>query len=321
MVNISVIVPTFRRPEDLWRCLHGLDLQQAAPYEVIVVCRDTDEETRPLVREWLQSPGGYRKRLIHVSAPGVVIAMQAGTAAAAGEVVAYTDDDAVPRPDWLKRMSVYYRDYRIGGVGGRDFQEGVPEPSGPVPVGKITWYGRLVGNHHAGTGAAKEADVLKGVNMSFRKPLVVFPEGLRGSGAQVHFEVHLCLRIRKLGYRLMYDPAIAVDHYPAKRFDEDQRNRIVPGAAGNAAYNLNLAVLNWGGSFRAAARILYSLAAGDRAAPGAVRLLIALARREHDVLQSFLPAQRALWESIRTRLRQGVPRSRRQNARKAVKAR
>jgi len=27
------------------------------------------------------------------------------------------------------------------------------------------------------------------------------------------------------GWKLIYDPRVAVDHYPAQRFDEDQRNK------------------------------------------------------------------------------------------------
>ncbi|RAG65491.1 hypothetical protein DN536_36710, partial [Burkholderia multivorans] len=28
----------------------------------------------------------------------------------------------------------------------------------------------------------------------------------------------------RAGWKLMYDPAIAVDHYPAERFDDDRRD-------------------------------------------------------------------------------------------------
>ncbi|MDG0814426.1 hypothetical protein OMP40_37945 [Cohnella rhizosphaerae] len=182
--------------------------------------------------------------------------------------------------------------------GGRDVQPGIPAKPG-CSVGIVTWYGKLIGNHHVGDGPAREADVLKGVNLSFRKELAVFPDDLRGTGAQAHFEVHMCLRARRLGYKLIYDASAVVDHYPAPRFDEDQRGSAVPEAAANAAYNLQLGILRWGGSFRAAARLVYAALIGDRTSPGIVRLAIAWIRGERSVASSFVPGQRGYWLGLR----------------------
>lgn len=33
----------------------------------------------------------------------------------------------------------------------------------------VQWFGRVIGNHHLGTGGVREVDILKGVNMSFRQ--------------------------------------------------------------------------------------------------------------------------------------------------------
>ena len=41
-----------------------------------------------------------------------------GIAAAAGDIVGFIDDDAVPHPDWLDRILAPYRDPRVGAVGG-----------------------------------------------------------------------------------------------------------------------------------------------------------------------------------------------------------
>src|SRR5207247_4293568 len=130
-----------------------------------------------------------------------------------------------PRPDWLERLLAGYRS-GIGGVGGPDRIE---QPSQsrvralPV-VGRLTWYGRLHGNHHAGVGDAREVDVLKGASMSLRRELWQLDRDLRGEGAQVHWEVGVCLRARQEGWRLVYDPAAEVDHYPGPTYHEDYRS-------------------------------------------------------------------------------------------------
>src|SRR4051812_45892156 len=95
----SVIVPTYRRPDDLRRCLAGLVRQRLPPAETVVVRRAGDRATEALVSELLEEAVVD----VVVSEPGVLAAMTAGAAAARGDIVAFIDDDAVPRPDWLER--------------------------------------------------------------------------------------------------------------------------------------------------------------------------------------------------------------------------
>jgi hypothetical protein len=55
--------------------------------------------------------------------------------------------------------------------------------------------------------------VVQAANMALRREALALPDGLRGSGAQAHFEVAMCLWARKRDWRIVYDPAIVVDHY------------------------------------------------------------------------------------------------------------
>lgn len=103
---VSVVVPTYRRPDLLKRCLNALLKQTLAAdaYEIIVcddgpsaaareVCRDAAAIARPgLVIHYLeiratQGPAGARNQgWRHASAP----------------VIAFTDDDTLPDPAWLE---------------------------------------------------------------------------------------------------------------------------------------------------------------------------------------------------------------------------
>ncbi|WP_176444972.1 glycosyltransferase family 2 protein [Paenibacillus herberti] len=313
MVSISVVVPSYRRTKDLIQCLKGLDQQKIPPLEVIVVYRSSDEITENAVKKWMESPAPYVKKATVVSMPGMLAAMKAGSCAAEGEVIAFTDDDAVPRPEWIERLAVCYQNPLVGGAGGRDIQPGIKSSGPDTQVGILTWYGKLIGNHHIGSGAARNVDVLKGVNMSFRSDLLQLPEGLKGSGAQVHIEVHICLRIRKLGFKLIYDPRIEVDHYPAPRFDADQRNKIVPEAVVNAAHNLQYGILNQRGNFiRTPMRLLYASLVGDRSVPGLARFSFALLRKEKAIVRSFVPAQKGLWKGLVRYMKSGSPKEARE---------
>ena len=285
--TISVVVPTYRRPESLRRCLAALLPQLDETGEAVVVRRCEDELAGGIVADLHDE----RVREATVVEPGTTAAMAAGVKRSTGRVVALTDDDAIPRRDWIERLVTHFADPVIGGVGGRDI---VHPPDGADcfvtdEVGLITRWGKLIGNHHVGAGPPREVMVLKGVNMAFRREALAVPSGLRGLGAQVHLEVAMCAWARARGWRLIYDPSLIVDHFPAERFDADWRDRPENEAVRNAAYNYCVALLTFDARlfWRRAA---FGLLVGDRATPGVLRALLALVAREPAVARRLAPS-------------------------------
>ncbi len=117
-LRLSVVIPTYRRPDLLRRCLRALARQDLDPgtFEVIV-CDDAakanaakadaaETETQRLVwdmalrRVRLEQPPLFRYLPI-THAHGPAAARNAGWRAAQGEIIAFTDDDCIPAPDWL----------------------------------------------------------------------------------------------------------------------------------------------------------------------------------------------------------------------------
>jgi len=102
---VSVVVPTYKRPELLERCLGALIAQSfpADAFEIVVADDGPDEATRRLVREWaLRTHGAPEIRYVPVNdSQGPAAARNRGWEAADSPIIAFTDDDAVPRPDWL----------------------------------------------------------------------------------------------------------------------------------------------------------------------------------------------------------------------------
>lgn len=107
--RISVVVPTCRRPALLLRCLHALIAQKlpADAYEVIVVDDGHDDATRVIVEQLRRRVHASQRPSLRYLRPargrGPAVARNAGWRAARGEVIAFTDDDTMPRPDWLAR--------------------------------------------------------------------------------------------------------------------------------------------------------------------------------------------------------------------------
>jgi GT2 family glycosyltransferase len=273
-VKITVLVPTYRRPAYLIKCLRALESQIRQPDHVIVVTRDTDLETQ----ETLQCCS-FKLDLdvVTIHTPGQVAALNAGLTRVVGDILAITDDDAVPHLDWLQRIEAHFvRDPTLGGVGGRDYLRDGHVYRDSAVVGKIEWYGRHIGNHHCGVGVPRYVDLLKGANMSYRVGAIAalqFDTRLLGAGAQLHNDMSFSLRLKRRGWHLLYDPAVAVDHFSAERFDEDERFSRSAAAIFNEAHNETIAILEHLPSNRWPLFLGWAVLVGHRSLPGALQCL------------------------------------------------
>lgn len=105
--QIAAVVPTFRRPDLLARCLAALCAQDLDPaqYEIVVCDDGPDDATRATVETFAAeaSARGLAIRYLAVTATqGPAGARNAGWRAARAPLIAFTDDDTVPDPGWLR---------------------------------------------------------------------------------------------------------------------------------------------------------------------------------------------------------------------------
>jgi GT2 family glycosyltransferase len=297
-LTVAVVVPTWRRPAQLRACLDGILRLDPAPHQVVVVRRSEDKAAAQVI----SSLNGAVHECV-VGEPGQLAAMELGSRSARTDIVAFTDDDAVPRVDWLRYLLAPYRDRAVGAVGGRDV---VHQPGGIMRgaserVGAISVFGRVVGRHHLGVGVVRAVDHLKGANMSVRRGLLHFPVGLRGEGAQVFNELAICLAVTDQSQKVIYDPRAQVDHYPGERFDEDSRTGPTLRAAANAAFNESFILSSLRPRSRHV-RLAYMVLIGSSCSPGLVRATVAAARGEDEIrgrLRTSLRAQREAWTAAR----------------------
>ena len=126
--RISVVVPTFKRPDLLHQCLRALTMQDLDPtdYEIIVVDDAACETTRRQVDDWIECMHRgkcedgpvHRIRYIAVTGShGPAIARNVGWRAARGEIIAFTDDDCIPTPGWLSAGLAAFTDGIVGASG------------------------------------------------------------------------------------------------------------------------------------------------------------------------------------------------------------
>jgi GT2 family glycosyltransferase len=213
-VTVSLIIPSFRESSVLCRCLYGIKHQTLLPNQLIIIFKKGNKAIHKVITEFsLDFPIPIDKVMIEDMSSLIVI-LNYGLKMAKGEIVVFTDDDTVPERDWIyKIVNAYKISPLIGGVGGRDviYKSGKEVEAKKVRnVGKLMWFGRIIGNHHEILDKAQEVDFLKGANMSFKRELLSsLDEKIIGI---YRCEEELCFQVKKKGYKLWYDPNIRVKH-------------------------------------------------------------------------------------------------------------
>lgn len=221
---ISVIVATRDRSDYLRLCLQALTRQTLPPeaFEILVVDNGSSDDTGEVLRDFRRSMPNLH--LVREERAGLSRARNAGVQASTAELVAFTDDDAVPAPDWAERISARYAQLgaEVAVLGG----EVNPIWEAPRPE----WLtNTLLRPLSAGLLWSPTARILRGdewlmeVNIAYRKSRLLefggFSEDLGRIGdSLLSGEGCINLIMIRAGLKLFYDPEILVGHHiPASR--------------------------------------------------------------------------------------------------------
>jgi GT2 family glycosyltransferase len=105
MPQVSVVVPTHRRPDSLERCVAALVAQDfdRHGFEIVIVDAADQARVRQIVGRWgMLTRGAPALRYVPAGeAIGQAGARNLGWRTASGEVIAFTNDDMVPHANWL----------------------------------------------------------------------------------------------------------------------------------------------------------------------------------------------------------------------------
>ena len=216
--GVSIIIATGGRPGALTETLESIE-QYAPRNEVILIGNKGDEATRYVLRENFPSV-----KYIESDTPSAVVKRNIGIARASNEILVFVDDDVVVDRGWLGNLLRHYADRSVGGVGGRVKVPGVGGGSSAFKTGVIE-DGFVIGNWNPLTTQAFEVQHLLGCNMSFRKTLIKKLGGFDNFFRSYNFreETDLCLRISRLGYRIIFDPNANLVHKAMGRKSQGQR--------------------------------------------------------------------------------------------------
>lgn len=110
--TVSVVVVSRGRPAALRRCLLAISQLQYDPFEVVVVA-DPDGIDAAKGMSFADA-----LKLVPFDQPNISAARNAGIVEAAGEIIAFIDDDAVPEPQWLRYLVAPASQSNVAAMGG-----------------------------------------------------------------------------------------------------------------------------------------------------------------------------------------------------------
>ena len=197
MTAVSVVVCTMDRPDALARCLRALRECTPPPAQVVVV----DQGARPAAPEEVE--------YVHMTERGVSRGRNRGARTAEHDLLAFTDDDCVPAPDWIGALR-------------RGFEEGADGVTGrvlPLPgEGGVPVSSRTSTEQRTFSGPGQTPwDIGTGGNLALRRSAFEavggFDEALGpGADGRAAEDVDLLYRVTAARFTILYEPEAVVYH-------------------------------------------------------------------------------------------------------------
>lgn len=293
--SVSVVIPSYERPEQLRRCLGSLTQSMSNLDEAIVVLRPADRASWLVVEQFDGHPSIVRPVPVHDT--GFWSALMTGLAMAEKDLVAFLDDDALPMPHWVGALIGGFIDPSVGGFGGRilNFSDTRTDNHFIVagPIARVDRRGVPRSQLHSWPAhhLVEDVDFLPGSNMAFRRQLLAGVNRYTLQGMAPANELVIACFVKAQGFRVVFDSNVLVEHHPGRRPEFPRGDKV--GKAHSYAYSMTIALRTWPRLARTCNALL-----GSRVAPGLLSFPLCAARGPQ-VVRRWYAAQRGRRLAIR----------------------
>lgn len=216
---VTVIICSRNRADGLRRTLESLSQPEnlkASDWEVLVVDNGSDDLTPDVCRDFHRRFPKHFRSIVETKV-GKSNALNAGIAAARGDVLAFTDDDVICAPDFLPGIREFFAEIPADGVQGRVFLD----CEGGQPEWLDSHLALTAGFRDCGEKVVDLQGTLFGLNMVIRAEVFQkiggFSSCLGPGQLGLAEDTELSLRMRRAGMRLMYAPQIVAYHRLPRR--------------------------------------------------------------------------------------------------------
>lgn len=209
-IPVSVVIVSRQRPSELRLCLTAVARLAYPAFEVIVVADPAGLDAVAAL------PFSQKIKTVSFDEANISAARNRGVAQAAGEVVAFLDDDSVPETRWLEHLAAAFSDPEVAAAGG--FVRGRNGIS-------FQWKGRIVDR----TGVARDVALTsdnpvrltppkgwavktEGTNMAVRRHVLADLGGFDPAFRFYLDETDLNMRLAQAGHATAIVPLAQVHH-------------------------------------------------------------------------------------------------------------
>jgi GT2 family glycosyltransferase len=202
--RVSVIVPHYNDPAGLDACLAALGAQTVAPAEIIVA-----DNNSPQGRDVIARVVAGRAQLVVVTEKGAGPARNGGVAASTGAILAFTDSDCLPEPQWLEEGLAALRTCDLVGGAMRVL---VADERRMTPAEAFERVFAFDNRHYV-----EEKGFTVTANLFCARSVF---DAVGPFRVGVPEDLDWCHRARSLGYRIGYAPKAVVGHPARRSWDE-----------------------------------------------------------------------------------------------------
>lgn len=205
--KVTVIIPTYGRNKVLIDTINSVLNQKTRGFEILVIDQSKTHDKR--TRDFLNEMSIKKIRYYNVFPPSLPAARNFGLKKARGEIVIYIDDDVLLDQGFIKAHLDSYKKRSVVCVAGRVKQK-------DKPVTDTLLYFRKTGFGAGSLNYPKFgfAETALGCNMSFRKKAILKIGGFDTNfiGNAIGEESDLCFRLKKRGYKILFNPKASLFH-------------------------------------------------------------------------------------------------------------
>ena len=202
--KVSVVVCAHDAEDTIDDCLSSLATLTYPRFEVIVINDGSTDATGAIAHA--HAGRHPDRRVIDLPQGGLGAARNVGLAAAAGEIVAYTDADVRVDRDWLSYLVQPLLADEVAGVGGPNV----------VPADD-PWVAQCVARAPGGPIHVmlddRIAEHVPGCNMAFRRDALLSIDGFNPVYLRAGDDVDICWRLQARGLRIAFAPSALVWHH------------------------------------------------------------------------------------------------------------
>src|SRR3989344_331445 len=198
LTKASIVVITYNEEKNITDCLSALTSQDYGNYDILIIDASTDSTSQ-------RAALFPNVKVIKSKRKGYGIQRNLGIRLSQGDIIAFTDADCMPPPDWLSKGISSLEQHHVAGLGGNAY----PPEDAPLIGKAIAALGYPAGGS---VGLNPKKDPLSTCNAFFKKTALTEINGFNETMIYGGEDTDLCKRLKEKGHKIVIDPTVFIYH-------------------------------------------------------------------------------------------------------------